>query len=85
MWNELFTPLRDVKEVTLWLRCSWLNQDFLKAVLESLISMPFLNKCELYIEARDVKLADLLASYKQANLVPGFSYQFQEWRPNQQQ
>lgn len=72
--------MRDAK---VWLRCSWLSEDFLKSVLESLISMPFLEQCELYIEAKDTKLADLLAVYKQAGLLKNFAYQFQEWRPNQ--
>ena len=83
VWRELFTPLRDVRDAKLWLRCSWLSEDFLKSVLESLVSMPFLEKCELYIEAKDTKLADLLASYKKAGLLKHFEYQFQEWKANQ--
>jgi hypothetical protein len=59
-----------------------MNEEFLKSVMESLISMPFLEKTTLYIEAKDPQLGSLLESYKKAELLKDINIKFQEWKPN---
>jgi hypothetical protein len=53
--------------------------------MESLISMPFLEKASVYIEAKDPQLGSLLESYKKAGLFKDLTITFQEWKPNQLQ
>lgn len=43
--------------------------------------MPFLEHCEIYAEARDTNLANILESYKKANVFKDLQFQFEEWRP----
>lgn len=74
-------PLRDATDVKLYLRCSWMSEDFIKNVLESLLSMPSLENCELYLEARDKNLAKILEDYKNAKVFKNLQFQFEEWKP----
>lgn len=54
-----------------------MNEDFLKSVMESLISMPFLETCDVYIEARNPDLEHVLRCYEKAGLLKNFTYRFQ--------
>lgn len=58
-----------------------MSEEFLKSVLESLLSMPFLEHCQLYVEARDTNLSKILESYKNSGMFKDIQYQFEEWKP----
>lgn len=56
--------------------CSWADQEWLKAFLESLTALPNLKDVWISIKSKNQKVGEMLQAFKKAKIFPKFDCQF---------
>jgi hypothetical protein len=77
-WNELFTESLALKTVTLDLSITWMDQQFLKCLLEGLTRLPNLQQVLIRAKSKDPSVEDILSAFQQAHMIPVFEFKFEK-------
>jgi hypothetical protein len=76
-WNELFSPCYSLAHVQIKVKCSWMDDQFARKLLEGLVRLPNISAVSVELASKSKAVEEVLSAFQQAGLFQQYQYSFQ--------
>jgi hypothetical protein len=76
-WSELFSPSYYLSDVRLNIRCSWMDDQFARQLLEGLAKLPNISTVSVQLASKSTAVEAVLDAFQKAAIFQQYQYSFQ--------
>lgn len=76
-WNELFSACYSLSTVRLNIRCSWMDDQFARKLLEGLVKLPNISTVSVQLASKSKAVEEVLQAFQKAAIFQQYQFNFQ--------